>query len=115
MANPNPGRISGAAIVRNRRHHSKPDPRLDPTRPISTLAGQLPIGSSRPPLRLAWGHIMGAFANSALSNFVAITGTVVVLSLNALLILQAWPPRLARRALVQVAYVCGINATGSRK
>src|SRR5271165_2200831 len=33
--------------------------------------------------------IMGAFANSALTNFVAITGTVVVLSLNALLILQA--------------------------
>jgi manganese transport protein len=32
--------------------------------------------------------IMGAFANSALTNFVAITGTVVVLSLNALLILQ---------------------------
>jgi len=33
--------------------------------------------------------IMGAFANGALTNFVAITGTVVVLSLNALLILQA--------------------------
>jgi manganese transport protein len=32
--------------------------------------------------------IMGAFANSALTNFVAITGTVAVLSLNALLILQ---------------------------
>ena len=33
--------------------------------------------------------IMGAFANGALTNFVAITGTVAVLSLNALLILQA--------------------------
>jgi manganese transport protein len=33
--------------------------------------------------------IMGAFANGALTNFVAITGTVMVLSLNALLILQA--------------------------
>jgi manganese transport protein len=32
--------------------------------------------------------IMGAFANSALTNFVAITGTVAVLSLNAVLILQ---------------------------
>jgi len=32
--------------------------------------------------------IMGAFANGALTNLVAITGTVVVLSLNALLILQ---------------------------
>ena len=33
--------------------------------------------------------IMGAFANGALTNLVAITGTVVVLCLNALLILQA--------------------------
>jgi manganese transport protein len=33
--------------------------------------------------------IMGAFANGALTNLVAITGTVMVLSLNALLILQA--------------------------
>jgi len=33
--------------------------------------------------------IMGAFTNGALTNLVAITGTVVVLSLNALLILQA--------------------------
>jgi len=50
---------------------------------------------------------MGAFANSALTNFVAITGTVVVLSLNALLILQTFGvaiiPCFARRALAQVA------------
>jgi manganese transport protein len=35
-------------------------------------------------------EIMGAFANGALTNLVAIAGTVLVLSLNALLILQTF-------------------------
>ena len=33
-------------------------------------------------------EIMGGFANGRLTNFVAISGTIVVLSLNLLLILQ---------------------------
>jgi manganese transport protein len=34
--------------------------------------------------------IMGSFANSRLTNFLAIAGTVAVLFLNALLILQTF-------------------------
>ncbi len=52
------------------------------------LSIALPLPMIALPMFTRRRDIMGAFANSALTNFVAITGTVVVLSLNALLILQ---------------------------